>query len=368
MAAALGAAATLLGKVFTMLSAVPVAAYVDSLELGHNSQQIRAKLAHTRGLLHNAQASDVGHNPGLQDLLPALSRDADQAEDLLDELHYFQIHDRLHATHYATTQQANFLRHGRNALRHTATSWAACFSCSSAQDDSDSTSSDGDELRFHPVVFSRKIKSVLQDMQTHCDSVSDLLGNIPNNSLAVALHRPQTVSTILQATSYGRRDIFEETVDRITTVTDRWRGGSDLLEDFSHLENLHDFRVESELHSNIRNVGKMKHLQRLKEFHVKKESMGFELTELGALTELEGELIIRGLELVATKEEATAAKLMLKKNLKELELFWRRDGPTTDADILDALQPHPNLRVLTIANQGGTVGPSWLCLDIWFVE
>ncbi|VAI40344.1 unnamed protein product [Triticum turgidum subsp. durum] len=75
-----------------------------------------------------------------------------------------------------------------------------------------------------------------------------------------------------------------------------WNGRSDLPEDFSHLENLHDFHARSHLHSNIRNVGKMKHLQKLKEFHVKKESMGFELTELGALAELEGRLIIRSLE------------------------------------------------------------------------
>ncbi|VAI40915.1 unnamed protein product [Triticum turgidum subsp. durum] len=816
MAAALGAAATLLSKVFTMLSAAPVAAYVDSLQLGHNSQQIRAKLAHTRGLLHNTQ-EQVSHNPGLQDLLPALSRNADQAEDLLDELHYFQIHDRLHSTTYATTQ-ANFLRHGRNALRHTATSsWAACFSCSSAQDDDD-------ELRFHPVIFSRKIKSVLQDMQTHCDSVSDLLGNIPSNSMAVALHRPQIGSTIIQDTLYGRTDIFEETVNRIISckhhvsvlpivgpggigktafvqhlyndartkkhfhvqvwvcvstdfdvlkltreilgcipateeernsgvanettnldqlqksiaqrlkskrflivlddiwkcdgvdqwetllapftkgetkgsmllVTTRfpklaqmmetvdplelrglepndfftffeacifgehdkpeeyqyelagiaqkianklkgsplaaktvgrllqkelsqehwngvlekhewlkqqnnddimqslkisydclpfdlkkcfsyfglfpedhrftsseinhfsvaigfidsnhkadrnyleelvdngflmkefnywgdrfyvmhdlmhelsksvsaqeclnisgldfrvdaipqsvrhlsiniedkydanfeeemcklreridianlrtlmifrgyqeeriakslkdsfkeinslrvlfiavnnpesfphrfsklihlqylkigsssffndwemrlpstlsrfyhlkfldldgWRGCSDLPEDFSHLENLHDFHARSELHSNIRNVGKMKHLQELKEFHVRNGSMGFELSELGALTELEGGLVICGLEHVANTEEATAAKLKLKKNLKELGLLWGRDGPTTDADILGALQPHSNLRALKIANHGGIVGPSWLCLDIWLTS
>ncbi|VAH23853.1 unnamed protein product [Triticum turgidum subsp. durum] len=148
-----------------------------------------------------------------------------------------------------------------------------------------------------------------------------------------------------------------------------WLGSSDLPEDFSHLENLHDLRAESGLHSNIRNVGKMKHLQELKEFHVKKESMGFELRELGALTELEGSLIICGLEHVATKEEASAAKLLLKRNLKELELFWSgRDGPTTDGGILDALKPHSNVRVLTIVNHGGNIGPSWLCLDIWLTS
>ncbi|XP_051184882.1 putative disease resistance protein RGA4 [Lolium perenne] len=804
MAAALGPAATLLGKVFTMLSAAPVAAYVDSLELGHNSEQIKAKLAHTRGLLHNAQVSDAGHNPGLQDLLPVLSRNADQAEDLLDELHYFQIHDKLHGTSIATTQP-NLLHHGRNVLRHTATSWAAFFSCAN----------DAHTLHFQPVIMSRKIKSVLQDMQTQCDSISDLLSSIPSSSMAVALlHRPQIGSTIMQDTLYGRRDTFEETVNRIVsckqtvsvlpivgpggigkttftqhlyndaraenhfevrvwvcvstdfdvlkltreilgcilatqeegssgaanetlnldqlqlsiacrlksrrflivlddiwkcdgenqwktllapftkgetkgsmvlvttrfpkvacmvktvdplelrgldandfftffeacifgdfkpqdyddelagiaakianklkgsplaaktvgrllqrdlspehwngvltkhewlkqksdhdimpslkisydylpfdmkkcfpyfglfpedyrfhnsemnlffvvigiadsahqvdrnyleeladngflmkqvdyngryyvmhdlmhelsksvsaqeclsisdldfradpipqsvrhvsiTIEDRydesfekemcilmgwidianlrtlmifgeyekrmakilkecfkeinslrvlfmtvnssesfphrfsklihlqylkirsphtdkvslpstlstfyhlkfldlddWHGNSDLPEHFSHLENLHDFCAGRELHSNIRNVGKIKHLQELKEFRVKKEIMGFELRELGALTELGGKLIICGLQHVSTKEDAVAAKLKLKKSLNELKLLWDRDRPTIGVDILDAFQPHSNLRVLTIANPGCTIGPSWLCLDI----
>uniref|UniRef100_A0A3B6SBC5 Uncharacterized protein n=1 Tax=Triticum aestivum TaxID=4565 RepID=A0A3B6SBC5_WHEAT len=149
---------------------------------------------------------------------------------------------------------------------------------------------------------------------------------------------------------------------------DGWHGSSNLPEDFSHLENLHDFHARRHLHSNIRNVGKMKHLQELKGFHVKKESMGFELSELGALPDLEGGLFICGLEHVATKEEATAAKMMLKRNLKELELFWGRDGPTTDAGIIDALKPHSNLRVLTIVRHGGIVGPCWLCLDMWLTS
>ncbi|KAE8773073.1 NBS-LRR disease resistance protein [Hordeum vulgare] len=899
MEVAVGSAASLLGKVWTTLSDGLVAAYVDSLQLGQNSEEIRDKLLHTQGLLHNAQlVSDVRHNPGLHRLLEKLSRDADQAEDLLDELHYFQIHDRLHATNHATTQTSTAL-HAGTALGHTLTSLLHCFSCSSSTPKvksdaaaaaggaprrvtntlgtllhclscssctpkikrngggaaaavagvgggdavagitTNSNSATVDDnvdtlLHFDRVSMSRQIKSVLQAMQSHCDSVSNLLGTIPTNSTPVVLRRPQTVSMIIQDTLHGRRDTFEEAVDRITdtigaatkTVSvlpivgpggigkttflqhlyndartqehfhvkvwvcvstdfdvlkltreiigcipatggagsssvanettnldqlqrsiaerlkskrflivlddiwkcdgedqwktllapftkgeakgsmllvttrfpkvadmvktldplelrglesnafftffeacifggddkpehyeydlagiarkiadklkgsplaaktvgkllhkdlsrehwngvlgnhqwleqqkdddimpslkisydflpfdlkksfsycglfpedheftsseinhfwvstgiidskhqanrdyleelvdngffmkkksnywdniynqmkefdcyvmhdlmhelsrsvsaqeclnisgldfradatpqsvrhlsiniedrydanfeqemcklreriyianlrtlmifreyeeeritkllkdtfkeinslrvlfivvksaesfpyrfsklihlqylkitssfysdremrlpgtlsrfyhlkfldlDGWRGGSDLPEDFSHLENLLDFRAESELHSNIRNVGKMKHLQELKKFHVKQESMGFELSELGALTELERKLIIRGLEHVATMEEATAAKLMLKRSLKELGLHWDNSNrPTTDADIVDALRPHPNLRALTIANHGGTIGPSWLCLDIW---
>ena len=67
------------------------------LQLGHNSEQIRDKLLHTQGLLHNAQGSHAGDNPnpGLQGLLEKLSRDADQAEDLLDELHGAKIFSKL---------------------------------------------------------------------------------------------------------------------------------------------------------------------------------------------------------------------------------------------------------------------------------
>jgi hypothetical protein len=71
--------------------------------------------------------------------------------------------------------------------------------------------------------------------------------------------------------------------------------------------------------------------------------MGFELAVLGSLTKLEEELIIRGLEHVATREEASAAKLVLKMNLKELRLLWDKDRRTIDTDILDSLQPHSNL-------------------------
>ncbi|KAF7076609.1 hypothetical protein CFC21_081236 [Triticum aestivum] len=909
MEVALGSAASVLGKVWTTLSDTVVAAYVDSLQLGHNSQQIRDKLLHAQGLLHNAQGQG-SHNPGLQGLLEKLSRDADQAEDLLDEVHYFQIHDRLHGTNYATTTQEagpdldslvhHQALHAGTALRHTLGSLVQCFSCSptpkTKRDGGDdaaavaprrvtkstllhcfscscapkskrnaaavavagvggdaaaaaagltnsnsnsASADDGDTPRFDRVFMSREIKSVLQDMQSHCDSVSNLLCTIPTSSsraVAVVQDRPQTASMIIQDTLYGRRHTFEETVNRITTVThtetvsvlpivgpggigkttftthlyndartqdhfqvrvwvcvstdfdvlkltreilgcilategagssgvanetanldqlqksiaerlkskrflivlddiwkcdsqdqwktlvapftkgeskgsmllvttrfpkvadmvktvdplelrglesndfftffeacifgeeekpehyqdefagiarkianklkgsplaaktvgkllhkhlsqehwsgvlekhqwlkqqdnddimpslkisynclpfdlkkcfsycglfpedypftsseinhfwvaigiidsdhqanrnyleelvdngflmkkkkyyldhdrykqkkeidcyvmhdlmhelsksvsaqeclnisgldfradvvpksvrhlsiniedrydanfeqemcklreridianlrslmtfrgyeeerinkllkdsfkeinslrvlftvvksaqcfpyrfsklihlqhlkisssfysdgemslpstlsrfyhlkfldlDDWNGRSDLPADFSHLENLHDFRAGSQLHCNIRDVGEMKHLQELKEFHVRKESMGFELSELGALSELEEELTVRGLEHVATKEEATAAKLILKRNLKKLELLWSgRDGPTTDAGILDALQPHSNLRVLTIANHGGMIGPSWLCLDIWLTS
>ncbi|KAM3412013.1 hypothetical protein ACQJBY_003594 [Aegilops geniculata] len=290
MEVALGSATSLLRKVLTTLSDSLVTAYVDSLQLGHNSEQIRDKLLHTQGLLHNAHGCHVGDNPGLEGLLEKLSKDANQAEDMLDEVHYFQIHDKLHGTNYAATQDLDGLvrhqaLHAGSALRHTLGSWFQCCSCSrtprtkknggdaaaatvagaprrvtntlgtllqccscsrtpkskrNGGDDAatavagvggdaaatvagvtnsnSATADDGDTLHFDRVSMSSQIKYLLQAMQSHCDSVSNLLGTIPSSSTAVAViqDRPQTASMIIQDTLYGRGDTFEETVNRIT--------------------------------------------------------------------------------------------------------------------------------------------------------
>jgi hypothetical protein len=140
-----------------------------------------------------------------------------------------------------------------------------------------------------------------------------------------------------------------------------WETYRSLPTDISRLENLRHFVASKEFHTNVPEVGKMKFLQELKEFHVKKESVGFELGELGKLAELGGELNILGLEMVRTEKEAKDAKLMSKRNLVELGLVWNTKQESTVDDILDSMQPHSNVRRLFIVNHGGTIGPSWLC-------
>lgn len=123
MEVAVGAASSLLGKLLTKLSEDLVAAYVHSLELGHNSQQIKTKLLHTQGLLQVAEGRDVSNVTALQALLEELSKKADEAEDSLDELHYFKIQDQLDGTNYAAPDLGDSLRgharHGGHAARHT---------------------------------------------------------------------------------------------------------------------------------------------------------------------------------------------------------------------------------------------------------
>ncbi|OEL30872.1 putative disease resistance protein RGA1 [Dichanthelium oligosanthes] len=143
-----------------------------------------------------------------------------------------------------------------------------------------------------------------------------------------------------------------------------WNSSYALPKDISNLVNLCQFIARKEFQFNVPGVGKMKHLQELKEFHVKKESTGFELRELGQLEVLGGELNICGLENVRTGEEANGAKLTAKKNLIMLGLVWGVGQKFTGDDILDSLQPHSNLRELNIVNHGGASAPSWLCSKI----
>ncbi|XP_047058822.1 disease resistance protein RGA2-like [Lolium rigidum] len=245
METAVGAASWLVGKVLNKMSDELVAAYLASSELGLNADQIKEDLMYTHALLHAAQGRD--DNPGLKWLLEQLSGKADDAEDALDELHYFMIQDQLDGTQHATPDMGGDLQekvqHGRNAVRHTIGNWLQCFSCSPTQDDDFSATatavietlpttikseSDGcngsghaDKLTFDRVAMSIKIKSVIEGIHSKCIPVSDLL-KIPSTTNTThttdAPKRPITGSMVRDKL-YGRSAIFEQTIKDITSGT-----------------------------------------------------------------------------------------------------------------------------------------------------
>jgi hypothetical protein len=238
METALSAATWLVWKVLNKLSDDLVAAYVASSELSLNADQIKEDLLYTHGLLHAAQGR--GDNPGLRGLLEQLSKKADEAEDALDELHYFMIQDKLHGTQHAVPDLGSD-QHGRNAVCHTIGNWYSCFCCSSTQDDADCAatavvetspttinSDDGngsdhvDKLTFDRVAMSIKIKSVIEGIHSKCIPVSDLL-KIPSTAITThttaTLKRPLKGSMVEQDKLYGRSVIFEETIKDITGGT-----------------------------------------------------------------------------------------------------------------------------------------------------
>ncbi|CAL5059004.1 unnamed protein product [Urochloa decumbens] len=233
METALGAANWLLGKVLNKLSDDLVAGYVASRELGLNFEKIKTDLKFTLGLLHEAQVRGVSDNPGLKGLLEDLSRKADEAEDALDELHYFMIQDELDGTRDATPELGDGLAaqalHARHAARNTAGNWLSCFSvcCHSkysvaavTENTSKATDTqDGhvDKLQFDRVAMSNKIKGLIEDMHSICPHISALLNINTSSSKPNSMERPPIGSTIRsQDKLYGRSIIFNQTINRMT--------------------------------------------------------------------------------------------------------------------------------------------------------
>ncbi|CAL4888670.1 unnamed protein product [Urochloa decumbens] len=257
METALGAANWLLGKVLNKLSDDLVAGYVASRELGLNFDNIKTELKYTQGLLHAAQGRDASFNPGLQGLLEDLSKKADEAEDALDELHYFMIQDELDGTREAAPDLGDGFGaqagHARHAARNTAGNWLSCFSCCRSQDDvaavtkntskaksnndtqndvaavtnnackaksnNDTQDDHVDKLSFDRVAMSKRIKQLIQDMHSLCPRISDLLKINTSISMPNSLERPAIGSTIRQEKLYGRITIFNQTINRMTSDT-----------------------------------------------------------------------------------------------------------------------------------------------------
>ncbi|XLQ98972.1 putative disease resistance protein RGA1 [Arachis ipaensis] len=110
-------------------------------------------------------------------------------------------------------------------------------------------------------------------------------------------------------------------------------------------------------------IQKLCELRTLSAYIVKSEK-GHSLAELHHLN-LRGELNIKGLENVGSRSEAEDANLKDKQDLRELSLSWSRSGGKTKSivgaeEVLEALQPHSTLKLLTIQGYKGMHWPTWM--------
>ncbi|XP_062078939.1 putative disease resistance RPP13-like protein 1 [Humulus lupulus] len=105
----------------------------------------------------------------------------------------------------------------------------------------------------------------------------------------------------------------------------------------------------------------MINLQRLSNFVVCKND-GSRIKELGKLDNLHERLEISGLEHVREVSDVLEGNLKNKKYLNELILDWNgeADDSTKEREVLDALQPHVNLKKLVIRRYNGTSLPDWV--------
>ncbi|XP_027170087.1 putative disease resistance protein RGA1 [Coffea eugenioides] len=110
-------------------------------------------------------------------------------------------------------------------------------------------------------------------------------------------------------------------------------------------------------------IGQLANLRTLPHFRVSQDK-GCQLEELEHLRNLGGELEICGLENVSSFESAAKAKLSKKRSIQSLELSW--DDTNEDCDdnninsVMEGLQPHPDLKGLTISGFEGSRLPSWM--------
>ncbi|CDP17516.1 unnamed protein product [Coffea canephora] len=118
-------------------------------------------------------------------------------------------------------------------------------------------------------------------------------------------------------------------------------------------------------------IGRWTCLQTLEFFNIGRQEEGRGIQELGTLQDLKGSLEIRNLELVNGKDDAELANLSRKPNLYRLVFEWGnrdQESDKCDEDVLEGLQPHPNLKELHIRNFRGDRIPQWLVKSSALVE
>ncbi|KAH6770312.1 hypothetical protein C2S52_015115 [Perilla frutescens var. hirtella] len=107
-------------------------------------------------------------------------------------------------------------------------------------------------------------------------------------------------------------------------------------------------------------IGRITSLQTLPHFTVSNEQ-GCRIGELGSLQNLKGKLRIYNLEEVRDEEEAKEANLRSKPNLYKLRFAWDKliESEANAKNVFEGLQPHQNLKSLSIHGFKGTSFPLW---------
>ncbi|XP_062227298.1 putative disease resistance protein RGA3 [Phragmites australis] len=149
----------------------------------------------------------------------------------------------------------------------------------------------------------------------------------------------------------------------VLDIRHNWGIHTELPRGLNNIVNLRHFLAIEKLHEQIVGVGKLKFLQELKAFKVKKKK-GFDIGQLGNLMELRGSLKISGIENVKSTEEAAMAKLKDKVYLRSLHLSWDKKQRDSAAHTLalEGFQPYASLESLRVDGHRGYVS-TWLATN-----
>nr|UBY07541.1 NBS-LRR disease resistance protein [Dasypyrum villosum] len=257
--AALGAAQWVVRKALAPVADGMLEAWAAARDFGPNVEALRMELLLVQATLENAGRKEIG--PAMEELLQRLQDSAHNAQDLLDELDYFRIHDELRGTYSAADQ------HGKGGVHdltlnahHTAKALGKLVSCcpwqhakrrqrlpgesSSAQNTNQEVNGcmpkligkllpcsssqdphipekDCDSVqqmpKFNRVDFSRKMKDITEKLQPVRKDVNGLLQSCDPRSVSnIAQCRPITKGRIDDPKLYGRDRVMDSIIQDIT--------------------------------------------------------------------------------------------------------------------------------------------------------
>ncbi|KAF8667326.1 hypothetical protein HU200_053001 [Digitaria exilis] len=155
--------------------------------------------------------------------------------------------------------------------------------------------------------------------------------------------------------SFTRITKFKDLPVNLQVLHLRGYDAGSLPRNITKLSNLRHLFVDNSALSNIPGIGQLTELQGLDSF-IARKGQGFTIRELKNMRELTGQLCIRGLENVRSKEETMEARMIDKKHLCSLVI----EGRKVSKFVLEGLQPHPNIQELTIKFYQDQNFPHWV--------
>ncbi|XP_048527382.1 disease resistance protein RGA2-like [Triticum urartu] len=218
MNAAISAAVWVVGKALAPVSDGLLESWASSDSLGPNISALKRQLLRAQGILYTAHDREYTTNPALKELLHMLRQLADGADDVLDELDYFRIQDKLDNTYNAADSHPKGCIHnlGLN-VRHTARAIANKFKLCSKAPPEDGTMQTY-KLKFNHVEMSKRMAHIVQQLDPICAKVKEILDLELRKSTKVSIigNRPKTTPAIIEPELFGRDAEKKDIVDGIT--------------------------------------------------------------------------------------------------------------------------------------------------------